>query len=128
MGKLKLNDPLSSFFKQLPKDKQNITIHQLLTHTSGFTEAIGNDFEEISTNQFFEKLFTTRLLFEPGAKYSYSNVGYSVLGRIIEMVSGQSYEGFLNEYLFTPAGMKLFVQSHINPKLPRQARSINGSP
>ena len=106
LGKLKLNDPLSTFFKQLPEDKQNITIHQLLTHTSGFTEAIGNDFEEISTNQFYEKLFATQLLFEPGEKYSYSNVGYSVLGRIIELVSGQSYEGFLNEYLFTPAGMK----------------------
>lgn len=106
LEKLKLNDPLSTFFKQLPKDKQNITIHQLLTHTSGFTEAIGNDFEEISTNQFFEKLFTTRLLFEPGEKYSYSNVGYSVLGRIIEVVSGQSYEGFLDEYLFAPSGMK----------------------
>jgi CubicO group peptidase (beta-lactamase class C family) len=106
LGKLKLNDPLSTFFKQLPKDKQNITIHQLLTHTSGFTEAIGNDFEEISTNQFFEKLFATQLMFEPGEKYSYSNVGYSVLGRIIELVSGQSYEGFLNEHLFTPAGMK----------------------
>jgi len=106
LGKLKLNDPLSTFFKQLPGDKQNITLHQLLTHTSGFKESIGNDFEEVSTNQFFEALFTTRLLFEPGERYSYSNVGYSVLGRIIELVSGLSYEGFLNEYLFAPAGMK----------------------
>jgi len=106
LGKLNLNDPLSTFFEQLPKDKQNITIHELLTHTAGFAEAIGNDFEQIPTHQFFEKLFATQLLFEPRTKYSYSNVGYSILGRIIELVSGQSYEGFLNEYLFAPAGMK----------------------
>ena len=106
LGKLKVGDSLSNFFNRLPKDKQNITIHQLLTHTAGFMEAIGNDFEQIPTQQFFEKLFATQLLFEPGEKYSYSNVGYSVLGRIIELVSGKSYEGFLNEYLFAPAGMK----------------------
>ncbi len=106
LGKLKLNDPLSKFFKQLPADKQNITIHQLLTHTAGFTEAIGNDFDEISPEQFFEELFESKLLFGPGEKYSYSNVGYSILGRIIELISETSYEAYLNENLFAPAGMK----------------------
>jgi CubicO group peptidase (beta-lactamase class C family) len=106
LGKLKLNDPLSKFFKQLPTDKQNITIHQLLTHTAGFKEAIGNDFDDISLKQFFEELFASKLLFGPGEKYSYSNVGYSILGRIIELVSEKSYETFLNKNLFAPAGMK----------------------
>ena len=105
LGKLKLNDPLSKYFKNLPADKQDITIHQLLAHSAGFTDSIGRDFTEISQKDFFEKLFASPLLSKPGEKYSYSNVGYSVLGRIIELTSGQPYEVFLNNYLFTPAGM-----------------------
>ncbi len=87
LGKLKLKDPLSKFFKQIPEDKQNITIHQLLSHSAGFVDAIGKDFTEISQEQFFQQLFATKLLFKPGEKYSYSNTGYSILGRIIELVS-----------------------------------------
>ena len=105
-NKLNVTDSLSKFFDKLPIDKQNITIHQLLTHTAGVTESIGRDFDEISQMDFFEKLFTSKLLAEPGEMYSYSNVGYSILGRIIELTSGLSYEAFLNKYLFTPAGMK----------------------
>lgn len=105
-NKLNVTDSLSKFFDKLPIDKQKITIHQLLTHTAGFTESIGRDFDEISQKDFFEKLFSSKLLSEPGKKYSYSNVGYSVLGRIIELASDQTYEAFLNKYLFTPSGMK----------------------
>lgn len=106
MGKINENDPLSLFFKNLPTDKQNITLHQLLTHSAGFLESLGRDFTEISQKDFFEKLWASKLLSEPGEKYSYSNTGYSILGRIIELASGQPYEAFLNEHLFTPAGMK----------------------
>ena len=106
LEKLNLTDSLSRFFKNLPKDKQNITIHQLLSHSAGFTDAIGNDFDKVPQKQFFEKLFSTTLVSKPGEKYSYSNTGYSLLGRIIELVSGTSYETFLNDYLFLPAGMK----------------------
>lgn len=105
LGKLKLTDSLSKFFINLPIEKQSITIHQLLTHSAGFSEAIGRDFSEISQKEFFEKLFASRLLSKPGEKYSYSNTGYSILARVIELASGQSYETFLNEFLFTPAGM-----------------------
>jgi CubicO group peptidase (beta-lactamase class C family) len=104
-NKVNLTDSLSKFFTKLPIDKQSITIHQLLTHTAGFSESIGRDFDKISQKDFFEKLFASKLLSDPGEKYSYSNTGYSILGRIIELASGQSYEAFLNEYLFTPAGM-----------------------
>ena len=104
-NKVTVTDSLNKFFKELPIDKQKITIHQLLTHTAGFSESIGRDFSEISQKDFFEKLFASKLLSEPGEKYSYSNTGYSILGRIIELASGQPYEAFLNEHLFTPAGM-----------------------
>ena len=114
LGKLKLTDPLSKFFENLPIEKQSITIHQLLSHSAGFLDSIGRDFSEISQKDFFEKLFASKLLAETGEKYSYSNAGYSILGRIIELASGQSYEAFLNEYLFTPADM--FQTGYLLPK------------
>ncbi|WP_299107001.1 serine hydrolase [uncultured Tenacibaculum sp.] len=105
LGKLELTDSIATYFKNVPADKQGITIHQLLSHSAGFVDAIGRDFTEISQEDFFQQLFATKLLFEPGTKYEYSNTGYSILGRIIELTSGQPYEVFLKEQLFIPAGM-----------------------
>lgn len=105
-GKLKVTDSINSFFFNLPNDKKNITIHQLLTHSAGFKESIGSDFDHISKEVFFEKVFTSELLHEPGLTYSYSNVGYSILARIIELTSEKEYETFLNEFLFEPSGME----------------------
>lgn len=105
LGKLKLTDSLNIFFKDLSADKQSITIHQLLTHSAGFVDAIGRDFTQISQKDFFDKVFSSTLLSKPGEKYSYSNIGYSILGRIIELTSGLPYETFLNKHLFIPAGM-----------------------
>ncbi|WP_421807533.1 serine hydrolase [Flagellimonas sp.] len=105
-GKLKLTNPLHLYFEDLPSDKANITIHQLLTHTAGFSHGIGDgDFDHIPEAEYFNELFSTKLRFKPGEKYSYSNSGYSILGKIIEKVSGKSYESFLQEKLFAPAGM-----------------------
>ncbi|CAL2101369.1 Serine hydrolase [Tenacibaculum sp. 190130A14a] len=105
LGKLQLTDSIATYFKNVPADKQGITIHQLLSHSAGFVDAIGRDFTKISQEEFFTKLFATKLQFEPGTKYAYSNTGYSILGRIIEITSGQPYEIFLKEQLFLPAGM-----------------------
>lgn len=106
LDKLKLTDSLELFFDHLPEDKKHITIHELLTHSAGFIDVIGNgDFHHIPTKEFFKTLFHTKLRYSPGTKYKYSNAGYSILARIIELVSKQSYESFLSTYLFTPAGM-----------------------
>jgi len=106
-GKLKITTPLSLYFKDLPLNKKNITIHQLLTHSAGFDHGIGeSDFDHIPQDDYFKQLFDTELLFQPGEKFSYSNSGYSILGRIIELASGKGYENYLKEKLFDPAGMK----------------------
>lgn len=106
LNKLKVEDPLSKFFSEIPNDKKDITLHQLLTHSSGLIDGIGEgDFDDIPMKLFFKTIFSTKLLHEPGTKHAYSNAGYSVLARIIEIVSGQDYEFFLNENLFVPAGM-----------------------
>ena len=105
-GKLKTTDKICRFFKNLPKDKQAITVHDLLTHSAGFIGQLGDgDFDEISQKKFFKASFSSTLKNPPGLKHAYSNVGYSILARIIELVSGQEYEQFLDEYLFAPADM-----------------------
>ena len=105
MGKLNTNDKISMYFKNVPMDKQSITIHNLLTHTSGLPGALGDDFEKISKNDYLKKAFDSSLLFNPGEKFHYSNVGYSLLAMIVEQQSGMDYNAFLQEYLFKPSGM-----------------------
>ena len=105
-GKLKVTDKLSAYFDKVPADKEGITLHHLLTHSAGFPGAIGRDYSAISTEEFMEKAFKTPLKFSPGTKYTYSNVGYSILGIILEQVSGKSYEAYLRENLWIPSGME----------------------
>ncbi len=105
-SKLKVEDLISNYFKNLPKDKQQISIHQLLTHTAGFVHDVGaSDFDQIPTKEYFNLVMNSKLLFEPGTKHKYTNVGYSILARIIELTSGKSYESYIHENLFKPSGM-----------------------
>ncbi len=104
-GKLRLDDPLSKYFPDAPADKASITIHQLLTHSAGFPGAIGDDYENVDAAQFARLAFGEPLMNPPGKTYEYSNVGYSLLGIIVEKVSGMGYESFLREQLWLPAGM-----------------------
>lgn len=107
-GKLSVNDSISEFFENVPKDKQNITIHQLLTHTSGIVGNLGYgvDFVPISKEKFLSEVYNSRLDFKPGKQFSYSNVGYSILAMIIEKVTQTDYETYLQKNLFQKAGMK----------------------
>lgn len=105
-GKLKTEDKLSKYFSNIPADKKEIKIHNLLTHTSGFPIAFSNDdFERLSEKQYLDKTMNSDLAFTPGEGFKYSNIGYVLLALIIEKQSGLSYEEFLNTYLFKPSGM-----------------------
>ncbi len=108
-NKLSLDDQLKKYFQPIPADKANITIHQLLTHSSGFHEFLkddGGDYGKINTQEFLKRAFAEPLAFKPGGKAVYTNVGFSILGIIIEQVSGLDYETFLKSNLFQPAGIK----------------------
>lgn len=104
-GLVDVQDPITKYFDEIPDDKKSITIHQLLTHSAGFPGAIGDDYEIISTTDFQKRAWATPLLFAPGQGYNYSNVGYSLLGMIVEKVSGESYSAFLQKNIFKPAFM-----------------------
>ena len=104
-GKLKVTDPITKFFKDVPDDKKEITLHHLLTHTAGFKHSLGGDYDKISRDDFVKLALASKLRSTPGTSYSYSNVGYSLLGAVIEQVTGGSYEKYLRDSLFEPAGM-----------------------
>lgn len=104
-GALSVEDSLDRHFNNTPEDKRDITLHQLLTHSSGLPGSVGRDNEAIGTTEFVERVMDTPLQFDPGTDYSYSNVGYSLLGIIIERQSGQGYETYLREELLLPAGL-----------------------
>lgn len=89
--KISVNDNLKKFFPNVPADKADITIHQLLTHSSGFHEFLendGGDYAVIKPEDFLKKAFAEPLSFAPGQKAMYTNVGMSILGIIIEKISG----------------------------------------
>ncbi|WP_340158729.1 serine hydrolase domain-containing protein [uncultured Maribacter sp.] len=116
LGKLSTTDSISKFIKNVPEDKSGITIHQLLTHSSGIIGNLGYgvDFELIEKDDFLTQVFNAPLDFEPGTQYNYSNVGYSVLGIIIENVTQTDYESFLQQKLFFKVGMK--TTGYLAPK------------
>lgn len=106
-GKLKRSDLFSKYIDNVPADKAEITIEQILEHTAGFHEYhdTKGDFEEMNRKQALKTILNQKLRFKPGERQAYSNSGYTLLAVIIEFVSGQSYETYLRENLFKPAGM-----------------------
>lgn len=108
-GKVNVTDSLSKFFPSVPSDKKDITIHQLLTHSSGFVEFLDGDkgdYEIISTDVFLKRVFAQPLAFTPGSKAIYTNVGMSVLGIIIEHVTGMDYEQYVKSNVLAPLGIQ----------------------
>jgi len=106
IGKINTDDKLGKYFPTLPKDKEEVTLYHLLTHTSGLPLALsGDDFSLISREEYLKKSLNAELEFEPGTAFNYSNVGYILLAMIIEDQSGLNYEAFLQKHLFGPARM-----------------------
>lgn len=113
-GKLRVSDPISKYVGPVPADKRNITIHQLLTHTSGLPEGLGDDYDPVSRQEMIAGAAKSKPIAPPGTKFSYSNLGYSLLAAIIEKASGTDYEHFLAKEIFAPAEM-----THTGYVLPR---------
>ena len=113
-GKLSTDDKITKYFQNVPPDKSDITIHQLLRHASGLRGGVGGDYEKIGEAEFVEKVLASPLRSPVGTQFGYSNVGYSLLALIVEKVSGQSYEQYLYENLWKPAGMEMTGYSRPN--------------
>jgi CubicO group peptidase (beta-lactamase class C family) len=104
-GKLSVSDPLSKYIDGIPEEKQNITLHHLLTHSANLRDSVGGDYMPITEAETVEKAFRFPNRYDPGTLYRYSNVGYTLLGMVIEKVTGASYEAYLRETFFDPLEM-----------------------
>jgi CubicO group peptidase (beta-lactamase class C family) len=117
-GKLSIQDPICNFFENCPKEWRDITIHHLLTHTSGLSGQLSNQlYREIEggtsgpvapAEQAYYLGLTSLWFLDspPGEQYAYNNFGYILLAHIIEEVSGQSYINYLNQAIFSPLKMR----------------------
>jgi CubicO group peptidase (beta-lactamase class C family) len=105
LGKLSVTDRISTHIGPVPSDKREITLHHLLTHTSGLIDGLGGDYEPLSREEVLAGALESKLRWRPGEEHHYSNLGYSVLAAIIEIASGMGYEEFLAKHLFAPARM-----------------------
>jgi len=126
-GKLKLEDDITSYIPDYPTQGQQITIHHLLTHTSGikdFTkmksimEIARQDLSPKEVVDFFKN---EPMQFKPGEQFQYNNSGYVLLGYILELVSGETYETFVEKRLFEKAGMKTARYASDRELIPNRA-------
>jgi len=125
-GKLSVNDPVSKYIPDYPLGDK-MTIHHLLTHTSGikdFTKM--KSLQEISQKEMTPKMIVDFFKnepvdFAPGEKFAYNNSGYIILGYIIELVSGETYEDFIQKNIFEKAGMTKSFYASDRKIIPKRA-------
>lgn len=103
-GRLRVGDSLGRFFPALPPDKRAITLHQLLTHTSGLPHAYRADGIQ-DRDEAVTATLRLELASRPGERYGYSNDGYTLLAAVVEVASGVDFDTFLADSLLARAGM-----------------------
>jgi len=117
-GKLNVQDPICSYIADCPAAWQDITIHHLLTHTSGLSSELSfQRYDNLGSAEMDPATPSDPAYFlglapalpldaSPGEQYAYSNLGYVILAHIIERASGQTYAAFLEQAIFTPLTMR----------------------
>lgn len=110
-GKLSLQDPITKFIPDYPTKGKNITVHHLLNHTSGvksYTD-MANFMSQARTDMELDVLIDAfknePMDFDPGEAFKYNNSGYILLGKVIEVASGENYEDYIEKNIFGKLGM-----------------------
>jgi len=130
-GKLSLDDKITKYFPDGPTAWRDITIRHMLTHTSGMTD-YPEDFDlrrDYTEDELYQRIKTIPLAFQPGEKWSYSNLAYVMLGILIHKVSGKFYGDFLQERIFKPLEMstaRIISEADIVPNRAAGYRTVNG--
>lgn len=110
-GRLSFESPIGEHLPDYPgAPARQVTIHHLLTHTSGLGTYWNERFKAKrvtvrAVSDYLALFIDEPLLFDPGERFEYSNAGFIVLGAIIEAVSGQDYSSYVRDHIYTPAGM-----------------------
>jgi CubicO group peptidase (beta-lactamase class C family) len=104
-GKIRLDAPIGQYLGPFPASKSDATVEQLAMHTAGLAVA-GTQLAGNSRGAFVAAMKSASMESPPGARYRYTNAGYSLLAAIIEVASGQTFEDYLRQHVFTPASMR----------------------
>jgi D-alanyl-D-alanine carboxypeptidase len=119
-GKLAVSDKVAKYYPALTRSN-DITLLDLMNHVSGYPDYYPLDFVDrrmqkaIPVDELIRQYGTAKLDFEPGSRYSYSNTGFVILGRVVEKVSGEPYATFLERRILKPLGMD---HTAYEPKVP----------
>ncbi|OWQ85290.1 hypothetical protein CDN99_22380 [Roseateles aquatilis] len=108
-GKLDLDRPAVTYVDSLPESWKEVTVRQLLTHTSGLPEIVDDNVRAIDGAEpaaAWAKVQELPLNFPPGTRFSYTQTNYVLMGKVIEKITGRSFSDFVRERQFNVAGMK----------------------
>jgi CubicO group peptidase (beta-lactamase class C family)/uncharacterized protein YneR len=126
-GKLSLQDEIGKYLPDFPTGDHQVTIENLLSHTSGIKSYTNMEewlqmWRKDMTPQEIIAMSKGKLFeFAPGERWNYDNTGYVMLGAIIEKTSGQSYEDFVKDHIFSPLGMRHSGYDHTERIIPGRA-------
>lgn len=126
-GKLKFEDEITKYIPDYPTLGKTITIHHLLNHTSGIKSYTGMEsFRVLARNdmtptELIDVFKNEPMDFDPGEKFLYNNSGYILLGHIIEVISGQSYEDFVETQIFEKLQMENSYYGKMKQIIPNRA-------
>lgn len=130
-SEMNVEDKVSKYLEGTPANWKEITVHHLLTHTSGLIrEAPGFDpFKIQKEADVIKTAYPLPLLFAPGEKWEYSNIGYFALAEIIHNVSGKQWDEYIAERVFRPSGMTATRTTSLVDIIPKRAAGYdwNGS-
>ena len=137
-GKIDLDEPVVTYlpyFKLADERYSQITVQQILSHVSGMPDVMGEygwdqpEYDDQALERYVRSLEDREMLFDPGDEFSYSNMAYEVMGDVIAKVSGQTFEEYMQENIFTPLEMEnsTFFKPDVPPELATSPHYISGS-
>ena len=133
-GKLQLDSPLVQYLPDFQLDDERylqITLRQMLSHTSGIPDMDEFEYEELvahpeqdegASERYFRAQASRKMIGTPGERFAYSNIAYNVLGHLITKVTGQTFESYMKEYILRPAGMS--DSTFFLPEIPRDRLAV----
>ncbi len=138
LGKIELDEPVATYlpyFKLNDERYSQITIQHILSHVSGMPDVMDYhwdqpEYDDQALERYVRSLADQAMLFAPGEEFSYSNMAYEVLGDVIAKVSGQLFEDYMKEHIFTPLEMvhSTFLKEEVPPDLATTPHYGSGSP
>lgn len=117
-GEIRLDDPVSYFLPEFAQsEKGEVRIRHLLTHTSGLSAHRPFHLENLTTEQVLDRIYAEKLIRSPGSKVIYTDLGFILLYKVLEAVTGEKFEKYVQNELFNPLEM---FETSFNPSYPEE--------